>query len=178
MKKDLFCYHIFETAFGFGAVLFQEDPFLVKRVLLPCKDKHVLIGKLKGKAFAVASLSEQALAFCHLIETYFKGMAICPPWEQLDLGGLTPLQQLVLKTVSAIPFGSTQTYGGIAQRIGRPRACRFVGMTMHRNPFPVAIPCHRVIRADGSLGGFGGGIALKERMLAMEKEQVQHDRRC
>lgn len=174
----LLCHNIFDTAFGFGAVLFQKDPFLVKRIFLPCKDRIVQTQRVEGMASAEVPLSEEALAFCSQIQAYFDGTPISPPWEQIDMGGLTPLQQSVLKTVGAIPFGSTQTYGEIAQHIGRPRACRFVGMTMHRNPFPVAIPCHRVVRANGSLGGFGGGVTLKKRMLALEKRHVQNVKRC
>ena len=174
MKKSPFYYHIFDTLFGFGAVLFQENPFLIKRIWLPCKKRSTQRHTIQATTSGTARQTEEALAFCQQIQAYFEGTPIFPPLKHLDLRSLTPLQQLVLKTVCTIPFGSTQSYGQIAERVGRPRACRFIGMTMHRNPFPVAVPCHRVIRGDGSPGGFGGSVTLKRQMLALEKEHIQN----
>jgi methylated-DNA-[protein]-cysteine S-methyltransferase len=173
MKRHPLHYHIFDTAFGFAAVLFQKDPFLVKRVFLPCKDRLVQKKRMEGTACRAPDSPEEAHMLCSRIREYFEGTPISAPWENLYLGRLTPLQQSTLKLVGAIPFGSTQTYGDIARNIGRPGAGRFVGMTMHYNPFPVVIPCHRVVRADGSLGGFRGGVTLKKRMLALEKKQIR-----
>ena len=68
-----------------------------------------------------------------------------------------------------IPRGQTRSYGWVAQRIGKPRAVRAVGAACGANPVPVIIPCHRVIASDGSLGGFGGGLPMKRRLLALEK---------
>ena len=69
-----------------------------------------------------------------------------------------------------IPYGETASYRDIAERIGRPHACRAVGQANHRNPVAIVIPCHRVIGSDGSLTGFGGGLSTKEYLLNMEKE--------
>jgi len=81
---------------------------------------------------------------------------------------MTPLQRRVLETTAAIPFGQTRSYAQVAASAGIPRAARFVGNTMARNPFPIVVPCHRVVRADGSAGLFGGGTDLKRRMLRLE----------
>lgn len=86
----------------------------------------------------------------------------------MDLSPYTSAQQTVYRTVAKIPYGQTASYGDVARMAGLPRAARFVGTTMANNRYPVFIPCHRVIKSDGSAGGFGGGSALKERMLALE----------
>lgn len=108
---------------------------------------------------------------CRSMMAYFEGAPIETPWRFLDLGRLTPLQRLVLEAVAGVPHGQVRSYGEIAAQIGRPRASRFVGTTLGKNPFPVFIPCHRIIRADGSLGGFYGGTDLKKRMLWLEKKK-------
>jgi methylated-DNA-[protein]-cysteine S-methyltransferase len=74
----------------------------------------------------------------------------------------------VLAQTSRIPFGRTSTYGEIAGRIGKPRASRAVGNALGSNPIPIVIPCHRVLRAGGALGGYGGGVDRKETLLALE----------
>lgn len=80
----------------------------------------------------------------------------------------TRFQHKVWKALREIPFGETNTYSGVARRIGRPAAARAVGMGCNRNPLPLLIPCHRVIGSNGSLTGFAGGLDVKERLLAME----------
>jgi len=88
----------------------------------------------------------------------------------LDLQTLSPFDRSVLEETSRIPYGHTTTYGKLAQRIGRPRSARAVGGALGRNPIPIVIPCHRVLSADGKLGGFsGGGPAVKQRLLRLEK---------
>lgn len=84
----------------------------------------------------------------------------------------TPFQQRVWQELRAIPFGSTASYGAIAQRIGNPKACRAVGMANSRNPIPIIIPCHRVIGKDGSLTGFSGGLDVKEQLLDLEHRVI------
>lgn len=86
---------------------------------------------------------------------------------QLDPQG-TSFQKQVWQELLRIPYGETASYGDIAERIGNPKACRAVGMANRRNPIPIIIPCHRVIGRDGSLTGFGGGLTVKERLLALE----------
>ena len=68
-----------------------------------------------------------------------------------------------------IPYGATDTYGGIAKKAGNPKACRAVGMANNRNPIMIIVPCHRVIGADGSLVGFGCGLDTKRFLLDLER---------
>lgn len=80
----------------------------------------------------------------------------------------TAFQHTVWKALMAIPFGETRSYGEIAAAIGRPGAARAVGMANANNPIALIVPCHRVIGADGSLTGYGGGLNLKKALLAHE----------
>lgn len=84
----------------------------------------------------------------------------------------TEFQRLVWQALRAIPYGETRTYGYIAAAIGRPRACRAVGMANNRNPIAIIVPCHRVIGADGSLTGYGAGLDIKANLLALEKTGI------
>ena len=81
----------------------------------------------------------------------------------------TPFQLEVLDALATIPYGETRSYGEIAAQIGRPRAVRAVGAANGRNPLPVVLPCHRVIGADGSPTGFGGGLETKRYLLDLER---------
>jgi len=85
----------------------------------------------------------------------------------------TDFQRAVWGELQRIPFGSTRTYAQIAQKIGRPKAVRAVGAANGSNPIAVIIPCHRVIGADGSLTGFGGGLPRKKWLLSHENPQPQ-----
>ena len=80
----------------------------------------------------------------------------------------TPFQQQVWNVLQAIPYGQTRSYKDIALEVGLPKGFRAVGMANSRNPIPIFIPCHRVIAADGSLGGYGGGVRLKQTLLQTE----------
>lgn len=81
----------------------------------------------------------------------------------------TDFQLRVWQELSTIPYGTTTSYGEIARRIGRPKASRAVGAANGRNPIPVIVPCHRVIGANGSLVGFGGGLPIKRMLLELER---------
>ena len=80
----------------------------------------------------------------------------------------TPFQLQVWSELATIPYGTTISYGELAERIGKPSAVRAVGTANGANPLPIVIPCHRVIGADGSLTGYGGGLEIKEKLLALE----------
>ena len=86
----------------------------------------------------------------------------------LDFDG-TPFQNSVWRALSKIPFGKTVAYKDIARTIKNPKAVRAVGTANGRNPFSIIVPCHRVIAADGSIGGYGGGVSIKRQLLDIEK---------
>ena len=82
----------------------------------------------------------------------------------------TEFQKKVWGALLRIPYGETRTYRQIAEAVGSPKASRAVGMANHRNPIMIAVPCHRVIGADGGLVGYGGGLAMKQALLDLERK--------
>jgi methylated-DNA-[protein]-cysteine S-methyltransferase len=86
----------------------------------------------------------------------------------VDLGDLAPFHRRVLDATAKVPAGRVATYTQIAARAGSPRASRAAGNALHNNPVAIVVPCHRVLRTDGSLGGYGGGLPIKEWLLRHE----------
>jgi methylated-DNA-[protein]-cysteine S-methyltransferase len=86
----------------------------------------------------------------------------------LDLRGQPDFYLRVLSELARVGYGETTTYGTLAARAGNPRAARAVGTVMNRNPVPIVLPCHRVVGANGSLTGYGGGLHRKELLLRLE----------
>lgn len=82
--------------------------------------------------------------------------------------GLTDFEKKVLKAVSGIPRGQVRSYGWVSRAIGRPRSARAVGNALNKNPYAPSVPCHRVVKSDGSIGGYAGGVATKRRLLSAE----------
>ena len=105
------------------------------------------------------------------LEEYFAGRrrAFSVP---LSIHG-TVFQESVWRALMEIPYGQTASYGEIARRIGRERACRAVGMANHVNPLPIFVPCHRVVGAGGGLTGYAGGLEIKQYLLKLEQEHAE-----
>lgn len=87
-----------------------------------------------------------------------------------DVNHLSPFTRSVLRLAAAIPYGETRSYSALARDLGRPRAARAVGNALARNPVPILIPCHRVVRRDGTIGPYIWGSAWKKKLLALEKQ--------
>jgi methylated-DNA-[protein]-cysteine S-methyltransferase len=96
---------------------------------------------------------------------------------RLDMDQVPAFHRRVYEVARTIPPGMTLSYGDIARRVGAPGAARAVGQALGRNPFPIVVPCHRVLAAGGKIGGFSaqGGVATKRRMLAIEGAQPDGD---
>lgn len=86
----------------------------------------------------------------------------------VDLSSLSEFEQAVLQATARIPFGEVVAYSDLARRVGNPKASRAVGNALNHNPVAIVVPCHRVVRRDGSLGGYGGGVEFKKRLLGIE----------
>jgi len=164
---------IFSTAFGHAAVIYREDPFSLIETLLPRASRKSLFEAFGKDEMGKAGSHENARAVSESILGYFEGKQLHIPWEWMDMNRLTPLQKSVLKAVAAIPYGKMGSYKEIAENISSPRAARFVGNTVAKNPFPILIPCHRVVRSDGSIGKFGGGPELKRKMIELEAKYAE-----
>ncbi len=105
---------------------------------------------------------------CSELAEYFSDRGPLPLVKGLAGRASTPFLRRVYEVVAAIPAGATMTYREVAARAGSPAAARAVGAAMAANPFAPVIPCHRVVGSDGRLCGYGGGLPMKEAMLAME----------
>lgn len=101
------------------------------------------------------------------LEDYFEGRRRAFD-VAVDTTVLPAFQQLVLTELARVPYGEVATYGGLAGRIGKPRAARAVGGALNRNPIPIVLPCHRVVGASGSLVGYAGGLERKRALLELE----------
>jgi len=123
-----------------------------------------LAGRLKAKVVPDDAANEVVL---QQVREYLRGERRSFD-VAVDLRG-TPFQESVWQALAGIPYGETTTYGLLAATIGRPTATRAVGQAVGANPVPIVLPCHRVIGTSGSLTGFGGGLPLKERLLALEQ---------
>lgn len=108
-----------------------------------------------------------------LLTGYFAGESLdaCEIPIHVDTG--TPFQKQVWNIIQQIPYGAVQSYQWIADQIGKPKAVRAVGNAVGANPVSILIPCHRVIRSNGALGGYGGGLERKRQLLALEGHDIE-----
>jgi methylated-DNA-[protein]-cysteine S-methyltransferase len=106
------------------------------------------------------------------LQRYFAGEPIDLGRHPVDLSGQPAFHRRALLAARGISYGEVRTYGWLAAAAGRPRAARAAGHAMSRNPIALVIPCHRVVAADGGLGGFGGGLEMKRALLALEGVQI------
>lgn len=111
--------------------------------------------------------------FFYTVVDYFKGEAKDFPFD-LDLSHGSEFDRTVWKVVRRIPYGETRSYKWVAVNAGRPEASRAVGGAVGKNPMPIVVPCHRVIRSDGSVGGFGSGVRWKKRLLKLERKNISN----
>jgi methylated-DNA-[protein]-cysteine S-methyltransferase len=163
---------IFSTCFGFAAIAYREQPFLIINISLPRTNRKDLFESIKSKGWGKRGRHPEALRISEAIVDYFTGKPIQPYWDYISMSGLTNYQQSVLAATTEIPYGALRSYQAIAVATGRPRAYRSVGSALAKNPFPILIPCHRVIRNDNTIGQFGGGVALKRRLIELEAKHA------
>ncbi len=160
-------YCLFETALGWMAVVWS--PIGLRRVILPQDSKEMVLDQLNGSGCSVKELSHpQHLELVEEIKDYLCGREVefhC----RLDFSRVSWFQEKVYGMVKSIPRGQVRSYSWVARALGLPSSARAIGQALARNPFPIVVPCHRVISSDGSLGGYSGGIWLKRRLLELEK---------
>jgi methylated-DNA-[protein]-cysteine S-methyltransferase len=164
---------LFSTSLGEMALVWREDKIVAAR--LPEKNRDHLISSLAAH-FGVPALSPSSLppafvaSLANKIDRHLEGSPERFSLKELDLEDCGPFFQKIYECASKIPPGTVRTYGQLAEEAGNPKAFRAVGQAMARNPFPLIIPCHRVIGSSQSLTGFSahGGINTKKRLLEME----------
>ena len=161
---------LFDTAIGRCGIAWSDRG--VVAVQLPERSEaHTrarLIERFPGAR--EAALEAEAQRAAAAIAASLRGEAGDLASVELDMDGIGPFHRRVYEAARAIASGTTVSYGEIASRIGSPGASRAVGQALGRNPFPIIVPCHRVLSAGGKLGGFSanGGIGTKLRLLAIE----------
>lgn len=128
---------------------------------------HRLLRRQYGESNFTLVATKKRSAAARAVGAYFKGDLTAIDGLKVANGG-TDFQRAVWKALRAIPAGSTITYGALAARLGMPKAARAVGLANGANPIAIVVPCHRVVGADGTLTGYGGGMPRKQWLLAHE----------
>lgn len=136
----------------------------------PAEETLQLLQSL-GRSYSCAAMRGLAQD----ITGFLEGHIMSFPLDILALERCSSFQQRVLRAEHAIPRGQVSTYGRIARHLGVPGGARAVGTALAHNPFPILIPCHRVVRSDGHVGGYRGGSAMKRALLAMEGVEISPD---
>ena len=159
-----------KTPFGPVAIVWDEAPRgpVVHQVLLssPARSAETELHRRFPDAVVVSCADIRAIAAG--IRALLAGGAVEFDLDLVALDACPPFQRQVLRATHRIPRGQVSTYGLVAAHLGKPGAARAVGNALADNPFPLLIPCHRIVLTDGLLGGFGGGPLLKRALLAME----------
>jgi methylated-DNA-[protein]-cysteine S-methyltransferase len=166
-------YAIFETALGPGGIAWSDQGVL--GIQLPEPDAAHVRARLKRRFPEAREASPQELSEpIEAIQSLIAGQPRDLSAVQLDMRRVPDLARRVYDVARTVQPGETITYGDIAKRLGDPLLAREVGQALARNPFPIVVPCHRVVAAGGKLGGFSaaGGVATKRRLLEIERANV------
>ena len=166
---EALCYCLEETPFGWLALLGSAGG--LRRVSLQPEPQEAL----DGLGDAVNGAEDNPAVFANALvafREYFAGNVIALDGIPLDLSNASPFFGAAWAACRGIPAGETRSYQWLAEAAGNSKASRAAGQAMARNPFPLIIPCHRVVGSTGSLHGYGaGGIGVKARLLEMERQQ-------
>ncbi len=168
-------FSLFPTEIGECGIAWSDSDGLVTATHLPEKSAAQTADYLARRATAApGEPPEFARQAIELITALLKGQKVDLSVIPCDFSGVEPLAMKVYTIARAIPVGETLTYGEIATQLGNKQLAREVGRLMGRNPFPIVVPCHRVMGANNKLVGFSayGGIATKQKMLSIERDHV------
>jgi len=161
-------YNIFKTPWGWFGVLGCEDGLL--RTCLPVARKEAVVLRMLSDMPNPKRSRKVFSVLQKRIQSYYKGDSVDFSDINVCLGGFSEFQQNVLVALRNVTYGNTVSYGTLARFCGNPNAARAIGSVMAANPLSLIIPCHRVIKSDGTLGQFSapGGTKTKIRMLKLE----------
>jgi methylated-DNA-[protein]-cysteine S-methyltransferase len=170
VTRTVAAFTLFETAIGTCGIAWTERG--VVGVQLPEENSQATRARLQRRyPHATEQMpSADVAGAIDRIAALLRGEPADLTGVALDMDSVTPFERAVYRTARDIPPGSTLTYGEIARHIGQPGAARDVGVALARNPFAIVVPCHRVVAANGKLGGFSGagGTVTKLKLLAIE----------
>ena len=151
-----------------GPLLVAATPKSVIAVVFSGHDWDLALDQLESRFGEPTDTPSALLEKTALqLDEYFAGLRT-KFTVKVDFGQVTDFRRSVLEQIAVIPFGQTSSYAEIAAAAGKPKAVRAAGTSTGSNPVPILVPCHRVIRADGAIGKFSGGVGVKERLLAHE----------
>ncbi len=160
-------YYVFETEMGWVGIAGRDGKISNLHLPKPARAEAVaavIEGTTEQSVESLDDFSDMAGP----IAEFFTGKHVNFPCE-LELSDRTEFYRRVWAKTREIPYGETRSYGWIADEVGCPAGPRAVGQAMAANPVPIIVPCHRVVRADGALGGFSSGLRWKVRLLEMER---------
>jgi methylated-DNA-[protein]-cysteine S-methyltransferase len=174
-NMENYSYVSISSAWGDLGIVWRETGAgpQVARILLP-NEQHAAEG-VGQVTFPDANLPGAIGGICEQLQRFLAGDRVEFEQRHLDLLALercSGFQRRVLLAEYGIPRGWVSTYGRIAKHLGVPGGARAVGNALGSNPFPIVIPCHRAVRADGGLGGFRGGVEMKRALLTMEGVEI------
>ncbi len=154
-----------------GPLLVAATPKAVVAVVFSSNDWDLALDQLESRFGEPTDKPSALLEKAALqLDEYFAGLRT-KFTVKVDFGEVTDFRRSVLEQIAAIPFGQTKSYATVAAAAGNPKAVRAAGTSTGSNPVPIIVPCHRVIRADGAIGKFSGGVGIKERLLAHESTE-------
>jgi len=157
----------------FGKVFLARTERGVCRVSFR-RTEEDLVDDLEKRELLPARAHDELDPVFRQLEEYFEGKRRRFQLP-VDLRGVTPFQRKVLEAASGIPFGEVARYTDVAGRIGHPKAQRAVGNALGKNPVAIVIPCHRVVASGGRLGGYTGGLDIKQTLMAIESIQAKEN---
>jgi methylated-DNA-[protein]-cysteine S-methyltransferase len=166
MGSSMFTLILFYTAKGYMGLLGSEKG--LKRVILPLqKPKDVIDIASVDYIFSCDNNSTCLGDLPMRMVLYFEGKKVVFN-DSIDIENVTEYQKKIWNTARQIPYGTTVSYGQLAQMAGNYKSARAAGNALARNPIPIVVPCHRVIGSNNKLGGFGGGLEMKRYLLELE----------
>lgn len=154
-----------DTQMGWAGVALT--PTGIRHATLFHRTRNAATGELAACG-AREQFDDRAEEIARLLRGYAAGEAADIETFPVDLPPCSEFQRQTWLALREIPRGQTRSYGWLAQRVGRPAAPRAIGALVGSNPIPLWLPCHRVLASDGSLHGFGGGLAMKQALLELE----------
>ena len=160
-------YAIFKTSLGWCGIIYGKQGLI--KIYLPGMKKEKLEKIIHFYNKSIVERSGRIRILIRNICGYFKGKNVRLNFP-IDMEAMTEFEKKVYKQTIKIPFGKVKTYKWLAEKAGVPNGARAVGNALSTNPVPLIIPCHRIVKSDGRLGGFSapGGTSMKRKMLAIE----------
>jgi methylated-DNA-[protein]-cysteine S-methyltransferase len=170
-------YFVFKTGMGWCGVVSSENGVL--RIVIGCHSREDILREIMGAFGRSITKIPPKGDIVDEIKRYFSGERVSFNCA-IDWSSLSLFQQKVFKAARKIPYGRFESYGSLAKKAGCPNGSRAVGGALARNPLPLVIPCHRIVRGDGGLGGFSavGGVTLKRTLLRLEGINQPFEKEC